>query len=254
MKRIALLVTLLAAMAVCSTAAGNLAVKKTQVKRTWAITAEGKEFAPEGWTPGIDAEIDMPTGNDALSVAVVEWMASRLGVEVNHYANADQLIDALVAHLTGPDSEGSDVTQEFTITKVYETDKVVSFEISGYDYPAGAAHGMPYCDGATFDKNDAQNVNNLLVKEKANLRPLIIKGLVKNLDLHDEDELAESLFENDLNKLERPNNAPWMGAEGIVFQYSAYEIAPYAAGMPAAVIPLEDIKPYLTTLGNALLR
>lgn len=97
-------------------------------------------------------------------------------------------------------------------------------------------------------------MSDLLVQENANLRSLLVKGLIKDMELRDEDDLSDTLFEKDLNLLARPSNTPWVKAEGIVFQYGPYEIAPFAAGMPAAVITVKEAMPHLTSLGKALLK
>jgi hypothetical protein len=42
-------------------------------------------------------------------------------------------------------------------------------------------------------------------------------------------------------------------AEGVRFDYGAYEIGAYALGMPEVVIPYEKMKPYLTDKVKELL-
>ena len=49
-----------------------------------------------------------------------------------------------------------------------------------------------------------------------------------------------------MNALSHPVADPYMTEQGVHFLYQPYEIAPYAAGMPAFTISYEDIKPYLT--------
>ena len=43
-----------------------------------------------------------------------------------------------------------------------------------------------------------------------------------------------------------PQNPPYFEENGVCFLYQQYEIAPYAAGMPACVIPFETLRPYFT--------
>ena len=51
------------------------------------------------------------------------------------------------------------------------------------------------------------------------------------------------LLDGDLIPL--PSWQPFPSKDGLVFTYQQYEIAPYAAGMPAFTIPYEDIAPYV---------
>lgn len=243
MKRTFLFIALAAAC--ISVVAANFQVKQTNVKRTWPVTAEGQEFAPEGFTPGVDATIDFPTGNDRLSQTIIKWMASRLGVDEVVYSNAEELIDAHVNYLK-TSGEGVDMTSEFSITKVYETSTLVSYEMQGYDYNCGAAHGMPYCNGVTFSKSDCKDLSNSLLKRNAHFSFLLKEALKKYFEVKSDNELSEILFESNLRKIEAPSNSPWVVEGGIMFQYGAYEIAPFAAGMPEALISVKDLTPYLT--------
>ena len=241
MKRTFLFIALAAAF--ISAVAADLQVKQVNVKRTWAISSsEAQEYAPEGWTPGIDATIDFPTGNDKLSQTVVKWMASSLGVTTIAYSNAEQLVDAYALNVKENDN---DMTIEFSLTKVYETNELVSYEMQGYDYNCGAAHGMPYCHGVTFRKSDCKDMSDLLVKKNARISHLLKKGLKEYFSVTTDNQLQEVLFDGNI-PVRTPGSSPWVVNDGIMFQYGAYEIAPYAAGMPQALISIKDLTPYLT--------
>lgn len=249
MKRTGLLLMLLTTW-MCVSAA-NLQVKKAEVKCTWGFSNNTEEYASDSWTPGVEANIDFPTGNDKLSQTIIKWMASALGVQVKVYKDADELVNAYADNVkTG---EMPDTKDDLSINKVYETNKLVSYEVSGYEY-SGGAHGMPYRYGVTFRKSDCKEMGKLLVKANAKLNLLLRKGLKKHFEAKNDAELRECLFDTNLNKLERPNNSPWVIKEGIIFQYGAYEIAAYAYGMPEAVIPVSQILPYLTVEGKALVK
>lgn len=250
MKRICLAMMLIASAFVTASAAGELSVNNSNVKRNWAVSEEVKEYAHEDFVPGIDATIDMPVGNSKLAVAVKKWIGKTLGVEGKLYDSAEELVDALAAHLQANDP---DQTQEFSISKVYENSKLVTFVISGYDYPCGAAHGMPYNFGATFRKSDGKEMGKSLVRKNAKLNSLLKAGLKKYFEVNSDAELRECISEP-LKSLSLPGSEPWVEKKGVVFMYGAYEIAPYAAGMPYAVIPISKILPYLTTEGKALLK
>lgn len=247
-------VAALSIAASCMASADNMKVKTAMIHRTWAISPEAKEFVGEDVVPEIKATIDMPTDNDPLSQAVRKWISSRLGFNGEAYTDASKLINDYISDILSGNEKSNDFSDDMSIRKIFENDKLVTYEMSGYEFPFGAAHGMPYCHGVTFSKETAQEVGNQLVKENANINKLLVKGLIKNLDLRGEDELEEVLFNGNLKELERPSNNPWVNKDGIVFQYSAYEIAPFAAGMPAAVITVDDATPHLTPLGKKLLK
>ena len=58
----------------------------------------------------------------------------------------------------------------------------------------------------------------------------------------------------DINNLQLPAWAPYLTEEGMLFSYQQYEIAAYAAGIPAFVISFDQLKPYLTEAGAALIK
>lgn len=151
-----LLAIIALAMATTTATAANFNFKTTTVSRTWETSAEGKQFVPEDVKAGIEATIDMPTGKDALSLAVRAWISSSLGLDGAVYTDADKLIDSYLAQDRAEGEKSMDFNDEMTIKMVYETDKIVSYEMSGYEYPFGTAHGMPYCHGVTFDKKQAR--------------------------------------------------------------------------------------------------
>ncbi len=260
MKRIttifALLSIFMSTASFTANAASDIAVKNLTATRTWEVSAENKEFAPEGEKCKIDFDFELPTGNDVTSVSVRNWIASTMGIEGKASTDINSLIDSYVYYVKHRNEDGSnaDMTDEVTVKKIYETSKLVTFEISGYEYFFGAAHGMPYCIGMTFRKSDGKPMSENLIKKGARLNTLLIAGLKKYFDVKTNSQLKEELFDSNLNKLKVPGSAPYVTKDGVVFQYSPYEIAPYAAGMPTAVISIAKITPFLTTEGKALLK
>ena len=43
-----------------------------------------------------------------------------------------------------------------------------------------------------------------------------------------------------------PSATPFLTKEGVCFIFGAYEIAPFAAGMPEFTVPYDKIRPFLT--------
>lgn len=234
-----------------ASASGNLKVEKVTVKRTWEVSDDAKEYATNGFTPGVNVTVDMPVGNSRLATTVKHWISKVLSVDELDLKTADEMVDAMVAKIKAED--GADQTIDLTITKVYENGKIVTFVVTGYDYPMGAAHGMPYTYGATFRKSDCKEMSERLVKKKAKLNLLIWNGLKKHYKVKSNSQLREYVNYG-MKSLPAPTIAPWVVKEGVVFQYGAYEVGPYSSGMPAAVIPVKSLLPYLTKEGRALLK
>ncbi|MDO4511463.1 MAG: RsiV family protein [Bacteroidales bacterium] len=249
MKRFCLVMVLLAAGVAMAFAAGELKVNTLTVKESWPLSEDMKEYAAPEFEPGVSAMIDMPEGRSKLAVAVAKWIAKSLGVEGLDLNSADELAQAVVTKLK---REQADVATEFTVTKEYENAKLVTFMISGYDMAAGAAHGMPYCYGATFRKSDGKEMSDHLIRKNARLNTLLWRGLKEHYGVKDT-ELRNILNVN-MKTVTMPSTSPWVTKDGVVFQYGAYEIAPYAAGMPQVIIRPSALTPYLTTEGKALLK
>lgn len=249
MKRFYLFLALVATGFMVANAAGVLKVNKVSVKRTWAVP-EGEEL-PFEFTPCVSATIDMPEGDSPLAVAVRKWITKMLDVDQLELNTAEEIIDAMAEKIKHGDSPVQ--TCEFTIKKVYETSKLVTFAMEGYDY-FGGAHGTPYYVGVTFRKSDAKDMSKRLVRADAKLNLLLRQGLKKYFGVRSDKKLRQCLFNSDLKAITLPEHTPWVEKGGVVFQYGPYEIACYAAGLPKAVIALNSISPYLTKEGKALLK
>lgn len=251
MRKFCLALVLAAVGLLTANASGSLDVKKETVKRTWEVSDGAKEYATNGFTPGVNVTVDMPVGNSRLATAVKHWISKVLSADELDSKTADEMVDAMVAKIKAED--GADQTIDLSITKVYENAKIVTFVVTGYDYPMGAAHGMPYTYGATFRKSDCKEMSERLVKKKAKLNLLIWNGLKKHYKVKSNSQLREYVNYG-MKSLPAPTIAPWVVKEGVVFQYGAYEVGPYSSGMPAAVIPVKSLLPYLTKEGRALLK
>ena len=115
----------------------------------------------------------------------------------------------------------------------------------------GGAHGGLIGQGPmTFDKRDGHRIENFFQPEaEAALQTALKKGLLEyysdNGAEFSEEDLFDRLFlEGDVIPL--PVQHPYPTTEGLVLTYQQYEIASYADGMPAFVLPYEVALPYLT--------
>ena len=131
---------------------------------------------------------------------------------------------------------------ESSIDVFWQTPNLLTLWDSGYDYSAGAAHGMPWGFGRTFDLKNLRILTMDDIITKAG-RPALLKMIIATLkeDYADGWDMA-----NEDESIDFPACDPSLMAEGVAFDYGAYEIGAYALGMPQALIPYDKIKPYLT--------
>lgn len=130
---------------------------------------------------------------------------------------------------------------------------------SNYNYSdMGGAHGSMSGEGAmTFDARSGRRFRNFLKdKSDAALRELILDGLVSCFSQEEKGVSRSSVSDLLLvgkEELSAPTQDPLPTDSGLLFQYQAYEIAPYAAGMPAFVLSYDKIRPFLTDEAATLL-
>jgi hypothetical protein len=131
---------------------------------------------------------------------------------------------------------------ESSISVLWQTENLLTLWDSGYDYSAGGAHGMPWGFGRTFDLKNLRVLTMDDIITQAG-RPALLKMIIATL----KDEYADGWdMANEEETIDFPAYAPSLLAEGVAFDYGAYEIGAYALGMPQAIIPYDKIKPYLT--------
>lgn len=132
-----------------------------------------------------------------------------------------------------------------SLRRTYEDDRVVGYEASGYAY-MGGAHGLQFCEGATFDKSTGRRLT--LVGSSNALLRLVTTRLRRNMDLEEGLHFAEE-------PVPMPKAAPYLTGEGkIKFVYQPYEIGPYAMGMPSCEFYPWELEKWLTDDGKMLAR
>jgi len=204
---------------------------------------------------GVKASIEVPSfdENPVLAQSVMEWIMEKTG---SRYEGELQDVDAMLKQLQ-QDQEKEEST-EFSICKIYETPQLVTFLYNGYTTNVGAAHGLPFTEGATFRKSDGKIFGSNMLSHQSSdaIQPLLKKGLKDCFEVASDQELEDCLMLDNgasVNYLPMPENDPWVDDEGLVFSYQAYEIACYAAGMPSVTIPLKDAAALLTPTAKKLL-
>lgn len=131
-----------------------------------------------------------------------------------------------------PGSDGESLSQEIVVD--YSNPSIVTFTDEGYVY-MGGAHGMPWKTGKTFLTTDGSTLEIDMLPAYSKMKPYIRKALAKEYGVND---LGDVLFDGS-----GPDEYPqtiYVTDKGLTFIYQAYEIAPYSAGMPTAVVPLTN--------------
>ena len=140
-----------------------------------------------------------------------------------------------------------------TIEKAYETDKIVTVMYGGNVF-YGGAHDDYFAAGVTFRKSDGKVLDTYdILDEDAwdQIQDKVAASLRKYFDVKSNKELADELMsdgvicEDNNFYIPMPDNPPYIDNGELVFLYSTYEIAPFAAGMPEVRIPLKEITQFL---------
>lgn len=135
----------------------------------------------------------------------------------------------------------------------YESDFTISFynkdllilEMTGYDYPFGAAHGMPVRghshidlkNGKTYELRDLFKENSSYIEK--------LNGIVGNKINERPDEFFPDAFQGISEK-----QGFILTQDSLVIYFAPYEIASYAAGFPEFKIPYGEIMGIIDTEGE----
>ena len=203
--------------------------------------------------------LDIPvSGNPALVDSIKAWMHGMLGKSYEGEVNFD---DAMLKHYAAEyfqecDEEGLfeglGAYLEREVKLVTDSLNFVTFEVNGYDY-TGGAHGMPYFYGASFNKDDGSQLGWDMFADTTQLAP-IIKAQIEDYFDDTDMNIEESLFDGVYDNFPLPYTEPWFTAGGVKFVYSAYEIAPYVAGMPECTVPYKKVEKYFSERAKAMLK
>jgi hypothetical protein len=128
----------------------------------------------------------------------------------------------------------------------YKKDLVV-IEINGYDYPFGAAHGMPIKKYAHIDLKSGKfyQLRDLFKQESDYVKVIsqLVDEQIKN------DAQYSYVFPDTYKGIKA--DQPYYISEGALNVYfEPYEIAPYAAGFPTFTIPFHDISSIINHAGD----
>jgi len=295
-KSISGIATLFAAAACATTmfvACGNKKTASNNVDADATLFAtDSISFTDSIVTPGGNKAVcritaDYPTeGNEKLLDSVRTWIAASLAT--NSYVSSDadptpyavskslnsngkKLLDAVTKKVL--ESAKTDLLQYdslqiepamamtyeyfWNITKLYQTDKYVTFGNATYAY-IGGAHGAAGYYTQVFALEDGAEFGWNMFRPDAleKLRPMVENGIMTQFfKSSTPQEFEESLLLNpDTKEFPLPSAPPYFMADGVHFDYQQYEIAPYSSGMPSCVLPYATVQPLLTPQAAALLK
>ena len=212
----------------------------------------------------VDVKVQYPlSGPDVLVDSLRAYIAQELGASnkkvdlrdgdaVAHVyydsllTNMKAEYDDMREELGGEDDGFFSMSDERTIAKSYETEKIITIEDCGSVY-AGGAHPLSFAGAASFDRRTGKRLGTWIFKnlKSKELRNEIMRGLREYFEVKKNEELADILLGVDYRKIPMPSVNPYFSKDGLVFIYGQYEIAPYACGMPQFTIPYSRLEPLL---------
>lgn len=142
---------------------------------------------------------------------------------------------------------------EITVQGVamYLDNKVLSYSYERYAY-MGGAHGNSSRLLFNFDLTNARLVNESDLFTDNYIEPLT--QLIKQQIVEDNAEMESVADLNDFHFYEdqiKPNNNFYITAEGVVYVYNPYDIAPYSTGQTMVLLTFDKLKPILK-FGNPI--
>lgn len=150
---------------------------------------------------------------------------------------------------------GTDVKPSDNLDYHYESNFNIGFnrknllvlQESGYDYPFGAAHGMPILQYVHVDtKSGAFYQLEDLFKGGSNYTE-VLSGIVEEQIKEHGEEMG---VWQDSYKGIKPDQPFYLTADALMLYFEPYEIAPYAAGFPTFTIPFTEISNIINKKGS----
>lgn len=225
--------------------------------------------------------VEFPTGSvqDPLANAIREWISEELGgtyadslpgnypqlladtaAMVSHYfaktvkTNADEYAEMMLYNPSAKDDAIS-FLDSAVISKMAESDNWVTYQ-KMCDVYTGGAHGGHTILGQTFRKYDGRRIGWDILNDTYDERfqALLKAGLMEYWELKQESDLEEMLMgQANIYYIPLPQCPPLFQDDGICFVYNQYEIASYAAGLPAFTVSYDKIRPFLNATARRLI-
>jgi hypothetical protein len=157
---------------------------------------------------------------------------------VGSQENVNQTLKELSGVKTIPQHTQLDSSYAGDFDVSFYKNNLVVLEINGYDYPFGAAHGMPVKKYAHIDLKTGRFYQlKELFKQEADYVKVISEMIGEQIK---NDEQYSYVFPDTYKGIKA--DQPFFISEGeLNIYFEPYEIAPYAAGFPTFAIPFHDI-------------
>lgn len=214
----------------------------------------------------VKLDIDFPeSGNFFVINNIREWMSEQMGGTyegraedgnrmMTHYKSS--ILTDFQENIIPDMPPIPDVScyKDIKIKKLQETDRFVTFVYTQEGY-SGGAHGWYLMEGQTFRKSDGRRIDYDIFREesKDELAQLIMDNIFTQYFESDKKQFESLLTMENNDFFPLPVSAPIFREDGVEFVYQQYEIACYAAGLPACVISYDLIEPFLTQAGRSLI-
>jgi len=141
-----------------------------------------------------------------------------------------------------------DVRFDFTIeyNVLYLSNDFLSIIFHTYAY-TGGAHGIPYVFNVNYD---------FIANENVGLSDVFKGSYLEVLSNYSRTNLIENGFDDDewlsegTSAVKAENFSAWgFTGKEILITFQAYQVGPYAIGMPEVIIPIEKFKGYIRSEG-----
>lgn len=121
----------------------------------------------------------------------------------------------------------------------FHKNSLLELEQTGYDYPIGAAHGMPVKEYFHIDVKTGRFYElKDLFKRDSNYAAVLSKLVNKQI----KEGKYEDVVAYGINEVEVREDQPFfLSEDSLMVYYTPYEIAPYAAGFPTFTIPFTEL-------------
>lgn len=177
----------------------------------------------------------------------------------NYLKQAKAEIQELIKTRDSENKSPVNYVTEIKIERLFETTGLITYRANAYTY-GGGAHGMSYSIYASFRKSDGKILtwdDLLLPKQRTRFSPLVADGIMQYFGMTDFTSMKSRLqIEGSYsrNRFPLPKGNPGLSADGLRVQYALYEIAPYAAGAPSAIIPYSKLRTIMTPAARKLIQ
>lgn len=123
---------------------------------------------------------------------------------------------------------------------VFQNAKVVTVQMDGYSY-TGGAHGNPFTMLVSYDLGKGAKPLEItdLISDTTAVKPALEKAYKRSKGLKETDPLTEVVYP-EITQIPLPAQIAVV-ANGVVFFYNAYEIAPYAVGSSSALLTWDEL-------------